>query len=49
MLMAAVAFNLKKYMRFTSHTAVSQAMALRVEWSLTSQDTLLGGSWFFYN
>ena len=41
MLMAAVAFNLKKYMKFTTKSTLSQAMALKVEWSLASQGTFL--------
>ncbi|SFE97242.1 Transposase DDE domain-containing protein [Spirosoma endophyticum] len=32
MLMAATAFNLKKYMKFTTKSTLSQAIALRVEW-----------------
>ncbi|NEU70101.1 hypothetical protein GK091_24710 [Spirosoma agri] len=31
MLMAAVTFNLKKYMKFTTKSAISQAIALKVE------------------
>ena len=42
MLMAAVAFNLKKYMKFTTKSTLGQALALRVEWLLSSQDTFLG-------
>jgi hypothetical protein len=34
MLMAAVAFNLKKYMKFTTKSTLSQAIALKVEWSI---------------
>jgi len=39
MLMAAIAFNLKKYMKFTTKSTISQAIALKVAWSLASQDT----------
>ena len=42
MLMAAVAFNLKKYMKFTTKSTLRQAVALKVEWSLSFQDTFLG-------
>jgi hypothetical protein len=41
MLMAAVAFNLKKYMKFTTKSTLSQAIALKVGWSLASQGTFL--------
>ncbi|CAN5138971.1 hypothetical protein BH09BAC4_BH09BAC4_06220 [soil metagenome] len=49
MLMAAVAFNLKKYMKFTTKSTLSQAIALRVEWPLSSQDTFLGFNMLFLN
>jgi hypothetical protein len=49
MLMAAVAFNLKKYMKFTTKYTVSQAIALRVEWSLASHDTFLSITVLFLN
>ena len=49
MLMAAVAFNLKKYMKFTSKSTISQALALRVEWSLVFQDTFPGFGVLFLN
>nr|WP_240625990.1 transposase [Spirosoma pollinicola] len=32
MLMAAIAFNLKKYMKFTTKSTVSQSIGLKVEW-----------------
>lgn len=41
MLMAAVGYNLKKYMKFAIKSTVSQAMALKVEWSLASGATFL--------
>lgn len=49
MLMAAVAFNLKKYMKFTTKSTVGQAIALKVEWSLASQGTFLGFGMLFFN
>ncbi|GAB4038286.1 hypothetical protein GCM10028809_55960 [Spirosoma gilvum] len=49
MLMAAVAFNLKKYMKFTTKSTVSQALALKVEWSLACQDNFLGFAVLFLN
>lgn len=49
MLMAAVAFNLKKYMKFTTKSTLSQAIALKVEWSLASQDTFLSIAVLFLN
>ncbi len=49
MLMAATAFNLKKYMKFTTESTLSQAIALKVEWSLSSQDTFLGFDVLFFN
>lgn len=49
MLLAAVAFNLKKYMKFTTKSTVSQAIALKVEWSLASQDTFRGFGMLFLN
>ena len=42
MLMAAGAFNLKKYMKFTTKSTVSRAITLNVEGPLASQDTFLG-------
>ncbi len=42
MLMAAGAFNLKKYMKFTTKSTVSQAIALNVEEPLASQSPFLG-------
>lgn len=42
MLMAAGAFNLKKYMKFNTKSTVSQAIALKVECPLASQGTFLG-------
>ena len=47
MLMAAVAFNLKKYIKFTTKSTVSQAIALKVEWLLASQDSFLGFDMLF--
>ena len=47
MLMAAIAFNLKKYMKFTSKSTISQALALKVEWSLAYKDTFVGFPWLF--
>ncbi|UFH57629.1 transposase [Spirosoma sp. KNUC1025] len=49
MLMAAIAFNLKKYMKFTPKSTVSQAIALKVDWSLSSEDTFLDFSVLFLN
>nr|WP_240625636.1 transposase [Spirosoma pollinicola] len=49
MLMAAIAFNLKKYMKFTTQSTLGQAIALKVEWSLSSQDTCLGFGVLFLN
>ena len=49
MLMAAVAFNLKKFMKFTRKSDVSQAMALKVEWPLAFRDSFLGSSALFLN
>jgi hypothetical protein len=49
MLMAAVAFNLKKYMKFTTKSTLSQAIALKVGWSLPSQDSFLGFGALFLN
>ncbi|GAB3051947.1 IS1182 family transposase [Spirosoma pulveris] len=49
MLMAAVAFNLKKYMKFTTKFTISQAIALKVEWSLASQDIFRGFELLFLN
>nr|WP_246202429.1 transposase [Spirosoma agri] len=49
MLMAAIAFNLKKYMKFTTKSTLGQAIALKVEWSLSSQDTFLGVGVLFLN
>lgn len=49
MLMAAVAFNLKKYMKFTTKSTISQAIALKVEWSLAPEDTFLGFAMLFLN
>ena len=49
MLMAAVAFNLKKYMKFTAKSTVSQAIALKVEWSLDSGDTFLSYTMLYFN
>jgi hypothetical protein len=49
MLMAAIAFNLKKYMKFTPKSTVSQAIALKVDWSLASGDTFLGFGVLFLN
>ncbi|GAB3044679.1 IS1182 family transposase [Spirosoma litoris] len=49
MLMAAVAFNLKKYMKFTTKSTVSQAIALKVEWSLASGDTFLSFTMIYLN
>ena len=49
MLMAAVAFNLKKYMKFTTQSIVSRAKALKVEWSLASKDTFAGFAVLFFN
>jgi transposase len=49
MLMAAIAFNLKKYMKFTTKSTLGQAIALKVEWSLSSQDTCLGFGVLFLN
>ncbi|GAB4020698.1 IS1182 family transposase [Spirosoma migulaei] len=49
MLMAAIAFNLKKYMKFTTKSALSQAIALKVEWSLAFQDTFRGFGTLFLN
>ena len=49
MLMAAIAFNLKKCMKFTIKSTVSQAIALKVNWSLSSQDTYLGFCLLFLN
>ena len=49
MLMAAIAFNLKKYMKFTPKYTVSQAIALKVDWSLASGDTFLGFGVLFLN
>ena len=39
MLMAAIAFNLKKYLKFTTKSTLRQAIALSVEWSLASRHT----------
>jgi transposase len=49
MLMAAVAFNLKKYMKFTTKSTVCQVIALKVEWSLASQSPFLGFIRLFFN
>nr|WP_223834032.1 transposase [Spirosoma profusum] len=49
MLMAAVAFNLKKYMKFTTKFTLNQAIALKVEWSLTSQGPFIGFTTLFLN
>jgi transposase len=49
MLMAAIAFNLKKYMKFTTKSTVSQTIALKVEWSFASRDTFLGFGVLFLN
>ncbi|MBR8841165.1 MAG: IS1182 family transposase [Stigonema ocellatum SAG 48.90 = DSM 106950] len=49
MLMAAVGYNLKKYMKFTIKSTVSQAIALKVEWSLASGATLLSFPRLFLN
>ncbi|MFC5409271.1 hypothetical protein ACFPMF_08145 [Larkinella bovis] len=49
MLMAAIAFNLKKYMKFTSKCTLSQAIALKMEWSLASQATFLSFDVRFLN
>ncbi len=49
MLMAAVAFNLKKYMKFTTQSIVSRAKALKVEWSLASKDTFAGFAVLFFS
>ena len=49
MLMAAIAFNLKKYMKFTIKSALGQAIALKVECSLSSQDTFLDFGVLFLN
>ncbi|WP_229311004.1 transposase [Larkinella soli] len=49
MLMAAIAFNLKKYMKFTTKSTVSQAIALKVEWSFSSQSTFWGFGVLFLN
>lgn len=49
MLMAAIAFNLKKYMKFTTRSTLGQAIALKVEWSLASQDTFRGFGLLFLN
>ncbi|WP_245859588.1 transposase [Spirosoma aerolatum] len=49
MLMAAIAFNLKKYMKFTTKSTLSQAIALRVEWSSASQGLFLDLATLFLN
>lgn len=49
MLMAAIAFNLKKYMKFTTKSTVSQAIALKVEWSWASGDTFLSFTMLYLN
>ncbi len=49
MLIAAIAFNLKKYMKFTTKSTVSQAIALKVEWSPASQGPFLGFFTLFLN
>ncbi len=49
MLMAAIAFNLKKYMKFITKSTLGQAIALKVEWSLPSGDTFLGLDVIFLN
>ncbi|WP_338877434.1 transposase (plasmid) [Spirosoma sp. SC4-14] len=49
MLMAAIAFNLKKYMKFTTKSILSQAIALKVDWSLSSQEDFLDFSVLFLN
>ncbi|WP_317046746.1 transposase [Spirosoma pollinicola] len=41
MMMAALAFNLEKYMKFTTQSTVNQTIALKVEWSWASGDTCL--------
>nr|WP_240625680.1 transposase [Spirosoma pollinicola] len=49
MLMAAVAFNLKKCMKFTTKSTISQAIALKVEWSLASGNTFLSLTMLYFN
>ena len=49
MVMSAVAFNLKKYMKFTTKSTLSQVVALKVEWSLASEDTFLSLVILFLN
>lgn len=49
MLMADIALNLKKYMKFTAKSTLDQAITLRVEWSLPSQNTFLGLGVLFLN
>ena len=48
MLMAAIAFN-QKYMKFTTKSTLGQAIAMKVEWSLASEDTFLGFGVLFLN
>jgi transposase len=48
MLMAAIAFNLKKFMKFTTKSTVSQAVALKVEWGYY-QDTFSSSTVLFLN
>jgi len=49
MLMAAIAFNLKKYMKFTTKSTVSQAIGLKVEWSFASQSKFWSFGMLFLN
>jgi transposase len=49
MLMAAIAFNVKKYMKFITKSTLGQAIALKVEWSLPFGDTFLGLGVLFLN
>ncbi|WP_394351898.1 transposase [Spirosoma agri] len=49
MLMAAIAFNLKAYMKFTTKSVLSQAQALEAKCSLPSGDPFLGPGVLFLN